>query len=52
VLERLVVDRAALRERAARDRARGYDYLSSSRSADVTATYLRARVDALVAARS
>ena len=50
-LEHHVVGRAALRQAAVRDRATGFDYLSTRRSADQTAALLRERLDALVAAR-
>ncbi|WP_244633412.1 hypothetical protein [Aeromicrobium sp. CFBP 8757] len=50
-LERLVDDRARLRRDAVRDRRAGRDYLAATRSADLTATILRSRLDALVADR-
>jgi hypothetical protein len=45
----LVDGRVALRGRSADERAAGWAYLTSTRSADVTATLLRSRLDALVA---
>ncbi len=50
-LERLVVDRGALRAGAARRRAAADDYLAASRSAEITARLLRDRIDILRAGR-
>ncbi len=50
-LERLVDDRARLRRDAVGLREAGRDYLASTRSADLTATTLRSRLDTLVADR-
>lgn len=52
VLERHVVQRAALRRDAAGTRATGRAYLTSTRSAASTAALLRRRLDALVSAGS